>query len=164
MHSSSSSCLGVNPEEKDRLCKELTSQTVSIDNLIHLTPFPQKLLKSKLIELELAVFELKEPAYDSLKSELKKKLTDYWSVYSDAQDHTVPESKVTSLEVPLSLSALTVNSATMAQTANLMTSLLPVSEQSSSSSSSLPAIQPPQPLPDLSSILENFCPLMESAK
>ncbi|KAH9396206.1 hypothetical protein TYRP_019959 [Tyrophagus putrescentiae] len=165
---------GDEKEEEDRLCKELTSQTVCIENLLHLVPFPQALLKNKLIELELAVFKLTGPSTDSLKAQLKQKLAYYWEVYAEAPFSVLHSKKTSSsLErVPPSTSSsscfLAVNSSGTVE-ANVMTPVPAVNNQFSSSS--LLAILPP-PLPlsppptslDLTSILENFCPLMENKK
>lgn len=163
---------GAEKEEEDRLCKELTSLTVCIENLLHLVPFPQALLKNKLIELELAVFKLTGPSTDSLKAQLKQKLAYYWEVYAEAPFSVLHSKKTSSsLErVPPSTSSsscfLAVNSSGTVE-ANVMTPVPAVNNQFSSSS--LLAILPP-PLPlsppptslDLTSILENFCPLMEN--
>ncbi len=163
---------GAEKEEEDRLCKELTSQTVCIENLLHLVPFPQALLKNKLIELELAVFKLTGPSTDSLKAQLKQKLAYYWEVYAEAPFSVLHSKKTSSsLErVPPSTSSsscfLAVNSSGTVE-ANVMTPVPAVNNQFSSSSllailpSPLP-LSPPPTSPDLTSILENFCPLMEN--
>lgn len=150
---SSSTCVYVKAEEEDRLGKELTSKCISIEHLLKWTPFPQKVVMTKLVELELAVEELDGPGCPSLQSKLKGKLAHYWQAYSVALsvDRALPKESPTKMEQLSSTSECLVMSKREAAVQ------VPVSASSSLSSSV-------QRQPSLDSLLELFCPLKMQSK
>lgn len=132
--------------EEDRLVEQMTSKCTSIEHLLKWTPIPQKQVTTKLTELELAVQKLDGQGYPSLQSQLKAKLVQYREAYSVAlSEDSLPIPGISSPGKKLSSQCLVIEKSEPAQ--------MPVK----ASSSFFPERQS-----SLDSLLQQFCPLMQS--